>query len=178
MKQWKIKPFQLLSNPFVLIGTFFGAIALTSAIIIFKPFEPRQTEQRGINLQKLSAVKNLKGTWEGKATFNTQGKCTWDVTLTLVINDQTENTISGTMTYYSTSGAPIGGAFRVCRSAREIGQAPYSTPVTGDVVGTRIENLKGGFLSFSGSYTNDTMTLDKYTSSEGVMVGVANLLKK
>lgn len=173
MKIWNIK-----ITPFVLIGTFFGAIALTSAIIYFKPFEPRQIEQRTINLQKPSAVKNLKGTWEGKATFNTGGKCSWDVTLSLTINDQTENTISGTMTYYSTDGAAIGGAFVKCRSAREIGQAPYSTPVTGDVVGTRIENLKGGFLSFSGSYTTDTITFDKYTSSEGVMIGIANLLKK
>lgn len=167
-----------MGKPFVLIGTFFGAIALTSAIIYFKPFEPKQIERRTIELQKPSAVKNLKGTWEGSATFNTRSTCSWNVTLTLVINDQTENGISGTMTYYSLTGTTIGGANVKCRSARDIGQTPYSTPITGDVVGTRIENLKGGFLLFSGSYTQDTITLDKYTSSEGVMIGSANLLKK
>lgn len=173
MKLWNIK-----ITPFVVIGTFFGAIAITSAIIYFKPFEPKQIEQRTVELQKPSAIKNLKGTWEGNATFNSRGKCSWNVTLTLVINDQTANGISGTMTYYSLSGSPINGVNVKCRSTRDLGQAPYSTPVTGDIVGTRIENLKGGFLLFSGSYTQDTITLDKYTSTEGVMIGVANLLKK
>lgn len=160
-----------------MIGTF--AVGVVGFVII--PFALRRFQPVTIMQRKLSAVRDLKGTWTGQATFNAgqPGRCTLNEELTLVINDQTENGISGTLTFTDISGTPNSARMRSCSLDT------YNAPVNGTVVGTRIENMNGGIMgTYSGSYTQDTIMLNQLATVDNgygvrnVMSGSASLLRK
>lgn len=182
---------------FILIGGFAGTVSLGGIYFGLQRFnqrnivpatiDQRAIDQRTIEQRQLSAVRDLKGTWEGKATFNLgqKGRCSLPGTITLTINNQTENAIFGTFIFDYGSGEytyPSPGA-----KAPLTGCRPGATtfPITGNLVGTKIENISCGILGiFSGSYTRDTITLNQTEAVDNgygvkeIMNGPANLLRQ
>jgi len=128
-------------------------------VVVFKQLQNRnfvpinidqqQIDQRQIEQQKLSTVRDLKGTWRGTASFtiSTLNPCSEKTQLTLTINNQTENTINGT---WSNTGGRC-----LLASDNQVFNANLS--------GTRINNLNlmPALGRYSGSYTEDTVTLNQ-----------------
>ncbi len=156
---------------FVLIGISFHAFQAKP--FVPKTITPQPIVQRTIDQSKsqLAPVRNLVGTWAGTASLSwtTLDPCTGNAQLTLVINNQTEDAINGTVDL----GA---GPCTV-----DDGPGAFNAGLTG----TRINNFAiGGLGTFSGSYTKDTITLNQTTIGRGnagitvTVNGPINLLRQ
>ena len=178
---------------FVLIGGFSGAVVFGGIYFGLQRFnqrnitpysvDQRTIDQQTIDQRQLSAVRDLKGTWEGHANFvtNQNGRCDMPGTLILTINNQNENTISGNYTLNYQSGkyhAPAGWKSHDCTPGTS------TDSLNGNISGTSVNITLETFGLFSGSYTQDTLTLNEVNplpdSYGGIWsaAGVINLLRK
>jgi len=140
-------------------------------------FVPTTIDQRQVDQSRsqLTAVRELKGAWGGTADFRRPtaggGSCTWSERINLIITDQSENGITGNMTFTALKGTAAG-------PVRCISGANGTAPFAADLTGTRINNLARGNYIFSGSYTQDTITLNQTNDTGNNMVGTLNLLRQ
>lgn len=177
----KLIRWQFILSIVSIVAIFYVAFMFVPRIMQSRNITPINIDQRTIDQRQLSAVRDLKGTWEGKASFNAgqTGRCTLNESITLTINNQTENAISGIMTFTDLSGTPNTAGMRACN----LGKFPVA--ITGDIVGTRIENINAGMMgTYAGTYTQDTITLNQTGTVDNgygvrnVIGGQANLLRQ
>lgn len=180
MKPWKIN-----ITPFVLI-TVFSVISfevgwtVATRGLSAQPFIPQTVTQRTITPQtidhrQLSAAKDLKGTWEGVVNarqnpYSGGRYCEWKQKITLTIASQTGNTITGTMTFNTLSANGVGGV--TCATGTT------TLGFTANIAGSRIDNFTVGPDVFSGSFTQDTITLTQTNNPGSYMVGSLHLLRQ
>jgi len=159
---FRLIPFRL--SPFVLIGTFAGVAAIAAGAFFAFPFIPHQFQPRTIEQQKLSAARDLKGTFEGAITFmesnTTSGTdyCKHSYSMRMIIENLTNTKISGTLAFKFES---ITGR---C-SSNETNVWGNPVAFTASISGSKITRLDLGALQgvFSGSFTTDTITLNQNT---------------
>lgn len=155
----------------------FAAIAfpllINIGIIQFRQFEqrdfqPRNIEQRTIQQRQLSAARDLKGTWEGAVgyglDFINSGShhCFSKYVMHLVVNNQTDDTITGTVAFSNDHLNPGDD----CEVATAVPTTPI--PARASIGSSSISNIDfGAFFAslggFSGSFTTDTITINQTT---------------
>ncbi len=110
-----------------------------------------------------SNAPSILGTWEVSANVSdrTDSECAWSGILTLTITDQTKNTFGGTVSYNQNPDPSID-----CT----IGNDVFAFKNV-KVSGSEIKNIKiGSFGDFSGSFTENSITLDQSSSDQGANV--------
>lgn len=177
---------QFKITPFILIVTF-AAVAVGSFVLY--QFIPRT-----IQLQKLSPARDLRGTWEGTVFFKDTylsklvdaRECTGQYLVRLVIDTQTNGTISGTDSFLyqkdTLQGKP--GFPNGCMGEPKVWNTPK--PFSADISGSRLTNINLDWLTIyvgDGSLTTDTITInpgESHTSSQTIqqISEPINLLRK
>ncbi len=175
MRPWLVKfwPFVLITTIIIVVVPVF--VFRSKSEIKIKPIENIKIDETKFNL---GAVADLKGNWEGVASFkNTNvpdNYCTFTGPIKLKITSQNNNHIYGQFMYGSTKNIPYGGATCDNWDIETLNMEALLN-------GSRIENLSGGgYGIFSGSYTSETITLRQVSQGEYKLqlVGVANFLRR
>ena len=126
---------------------------------------PTNIDQRQIdqNRSQLTPVRDLRGTWEGTlADIHTQPRCIWAIPylMRLVINDQTDTIITGTVSYELQKSTVLHTNTNCIGSNGSNVWTP-PIPFRADISGSRFTNFDSGtWGSLSGSFTTDTITIN------------------
>jgi hypothetical protein len=165
--------FQFRLWQIVLIGTFFGAVGIGGfAFVTFRAFELVQIEQRGIDTErsKLTPAADLVGVWRGRAVLRSPdpGKpnesCTETIEMTLTIQTQNGSTVAGSTQYLGVASSDAR-----CSGLTGVVFGPFPLNPNETINGSRITITPGGIGKFSGTFTSDLITFNRFEAGAGTV---------
>lgn len=139
-----------------------------------RSFQPQTIKQQNIDQRQLSAVRDLKGTWQGTMNYTRHqpdfystargtwqsGNCAYNFLLRLVINSQTDTTIAGTDSYSRQASSNICDAQDASIDSNWSAATPFKASISGSRITSFDFSFSDVFGSLSGSFTTDTITID------------------